>query len=593
MSQAAISANGASQQLSDENKKLNEINYSLSGNVVELNREVERLNLEVKKLARELRIANSFLDKVTKASAAKDTLNDALSDVNIKQRAYTDLLLQSCPNIIMLLDDDGRFVLSTHAFMIATGTPNFEYIKNRKYSEVFPKYFAADDIGIFTDAFGHVVSSGEMFQFSALIDFSLTGERRFYSLELRRAGFGAGHKGDAMSGVLIVMVDLTDFMREKQRAEAANNAKSEFLATMSHEIRTPMNAIIGMSEMLDRSELTPGQKKYVYDIRRSSSALLAIINDILDFSRIEAGKLELVSVNFNLKILIANLHSMFSMLCREKHLEIKCTYSGDLPEIIFGNETRIRQILTNLLSNAVKYTQHGTISFSTHIDGSDLLFEVTDTGIGIRDEDKNKLFKPFEQLDARKNRNIVGTGLGLAITYNLCRLMGGELFFDSIYGEGSTFHVRIPYTKADDSVIDEYLDVDEFNAPEAKILVVDDIDINLAVAEALLGAFSITPDLVQSGKEAVERASKCEYNIIFMDHMMPEMDGLETTRRIRELGGWNSEVPVIALTANAISGVDQHFLNNSLNDFLTKPLDIRALNFCLRKWLPLEVIKEK
>jgi len=147
LSQAAISANGASQQLSDENKKLNEINYSLSDNVEELNREVERLNLEVKKLARELRIANSFLDKVTKASAAKDTLNDALSDVNIKQRAYTDLLLQSCPNIIMLLDDDGRFVLSTHAFMIATGTPNFEYIKNRKYSEVFPKYFAADDMG--------------------------------------------------------------------------------------------------------------------------------------------------------------------------------------------------------------------------------------------------------------------------------------------------------------------------------------------------------------------------------------------------------------------------------------------------------------
>ena len=566
----------------DENQKLTEYNRALS-------EEVDKLNREVKKTAREIRMANSFLDKVTKASEAKDAINDALSDANVKQRAYTDLLLQSCPNIIMLLDDEGRFVLSTEAFMSVAGIPNFGYIKNRNYNEVFPKYFTGEDMRIFNAAYNDAVTSGEVVRFDALIDFARNGEQRFYTLELRRAGAGSVGKSDAASGILVVMIDFTDFMNEKQRAEEANNAKSEFLATMSHEIRTPMNAIIGMSEMLDRSELDPGQKKYISDIRKSSNALLSIINDILDFSKIEAGKLELINTNFSLKMLLDNLYSMFSMLCRNKQLDLRFFAEDNLPETVYGDEIRIRQILTNLLSNAVKYTKQGEISIAARLDEDMLLFDVKDTGIGIRDEDKGKLFKPFEQLDIRKNRNVVGTGLGLAITYNLCLLMGGDLCLDSEYGRGSIFHVRLPYTKADVNYNDDIRDADEFFAPGAKILVVDDIDINLTVTEALLSAFEILPDLAQSGKDAIEFATKNRYDMIFMDHMMPEMDGLETTRRIRDLGGWNGDVPIIALTANAISGVDQLFLSNRLDDFLPKPLDIKALNRCLRKWLPVKI----
>ena len=585
MSETALTEEEVKQKLLAKNHELLAENQTLL-------EEVDRLTRELKKNARELRISNSFLDKVTKASEAKETLNSALSEANIKQRAYTDMLLQSCPSIIILLDGDGRFVLSTEALMTALNTPNFDYIKNRKYEEVFFKYFSSDGIEAFKAAFNKALNSNEVIRFDSLVDFAQTGQPRFYSFELRRAGAGLNNKDNYdISGILAIMIDFTDLMHEKQRAEAANNAKSDFLATMSHEIRTPMNAIIGMSEMLDRSELSSKQKKYISDIRKSSSSLLAIINDILDFSKIEAGKMEIVNENFNLKMLLDNLHSMFFMLCREKQLKMNFTVSEDFPDTIFGDETRFRQILTNLLSNAVKYTKQGGVSFSASIKEEELRFEIKDTGMGIRDEDKSKLFKPFEQLDVRKNRNVIGTGLGLAITYNLCHIMGGALWFDSVYGEGSAFYASLPYALASQAVCETTSDVYEFSAPEAKILIVDDIEINLAVAEALLSAFDITPELALSGDEALELVKNNRYDIIFMDHMMPGMDGVETTKYIRELGGWANEVPIIALTANAITGVEQMFLENRMDDFLPKPIDINALNLCLSKWLPSSVIK--
>ena len=576
MPEAEPSRDEMLQKLLDENGALRSRNLALSD-------EVERLNSQARKSARESRIAASFLDKVSKAAEAKEALNAMLTEANEKQRAYTDMLLQSCPNIIALFDAEGRFVLCTDALINALDIPNFDYIRNLKYDEVLSKHFSDKAMETIGCAIAQIGESDEPVRFDTMIDFAHGGHPRFYSCEVRRAGTG--------SGILAVMVDLTDIMLEKQRSEAANNAKTEFLATMSHEIRTPMNAIIGMSEMLDRSEMQPKQKRYVSDIKRSSVALLSIINDILDFSKIEAGKMELVFTSFSIIGLLDNIGAMFTTLCRDKGLEFEYLPSGDMPETINGDETRIRQVLTNILSNAVKYTKQGRVTLTARAENGVLYFDIKDTGIGIREEDRVKLFRPFEQLDVRKNRDVVGTGLGLAITYNLCGMMGGDLWLDSVYGTGSVFHIKLPYTLADQTSDEpQNQAAQEFHAPRAKVLVVDDIEINLMVAEALLSTFDILPDLVQSGKDAIARVRDTQYDMIFMDHMMPVMDGVETTRDIRELGGWNDRVPIIALTANAITGVKQMFLANRLDDFLPKPLDINALNLCLRKWLPADVI---
>jgi CheY-like chemotaxis protein len=292
---------------------------------------------------------------------------------------------------------------------------------------------------------------------------------------------------------------------------------------------------------------------------------------------------------------------MFSILYKGKNITLNFSVDPNLPDLIYCDENRTRQILTNILSNALKYTREGHVDFFASLvtdTGGDspvsvLRFNIKDTGIGIRKEDMEKLFKPFEQLDTRKNRNIIGTGLGLAICYKLCHLMGGSLRLESEYGVGSTFFVELPYIPAAEVAEEQEEDrLTEFFAAEARVLVVDDIELNLDICAAMLESFGIKPGLAQSGKQAIELAGGNVYDLIFMDHMMPEMDGLETTRRIRELGPCKN-VPIIALTANVIDGARQMFKENNFNDFLAKPIDFDALNRCLRKWLPPEKIAEK
>jgi signal transduction histidine kinase/CheY-like chemotaxis protein len=556
-----------------------------------LEEQIRQLKLEKARLSREVRLTKSFLDKVTRTMESKEVLGAVLTASNAKQKAYTDMLLESCPNIILLLDDTGRLVLCTKMFLTLTGIPNIDYIRNKPYGEIFTPYLDGEVFPALGKAVDAVARSGETVSLNQWIDFAGKGEARYYSIELMGIGSAKGGDAGIRAGVLAVFIDFTDILREKQNAEAANRAKSDFLAVLSHEIRTPMHAILGLNELLRRGELNDLQRKYLDDIYKSAHSLLSIINDILDFSKIEAGKLEIINGDYSLRSLLDNIYTMFLVMFKKKNLALRFVIDDNLPQFIHGDENRLRQVLINLLSNAMKYTIEGSVEFRAWLENERLRFDVEDTGIGIRKEDALKLFRPFEQLDTRKNRNVVGTGLGLAICYRLCRLMDGELSVASDYGSGSTFSVSLPYTEAGEKTEHSGPAAPlEFSAPLAKVLVVDDIEINLNVTEAMLESFSIQSDLAQKGILAIELIQKNTYDLVFMDHMMPEMDGLEATRRIRELGGRYKKIPIIALTANVVDGAENMFLSNQFDDFLAKPIEFASLNRCLRKWLPPEKI---
>jgi len=385
---------------------------------------------------------------------------------------------------------------------------------------------------------------------------------------------------------------------KNQIVEAASKAKSDFLAKMSHEIRTPMNAIIGMAELALRENLPNSAHEHIVTIKQAGTNLLSIINDILDFSKIESGKLEIIPIDYTLSSLINDVVNIIKMRVTESGLRFDVNVNSNIPNALFGDEIRIRQVLLNVLSNAVKYTKKGFVSFSVNGEINEdtvlLTIEVADSGSGIKPEDLKRLFGEFVQIDLKAHKGVEGTGLGLAITKNLVTAMGGNISVQSEYGSGSTFTVKLPQkirSHEPFGVIETPKEHREnvtikFNAPNARILIVDDIDTNLKVANGLMLPYKMQVDLRLSGAEAIDAVAKNSYDLVFMDHMMPEMDGIEATRRIREIG--KTELPIIALTANAVSGTKEMFLANGFNDFLSKPIDIIKMNAILEKWIPKE-----
>jgi CheY-like chemotaxis protein len=334
-------------------------------------------------------------------------------------------------------------------------------------------------------------------------------------------------------------------------------------------------------------ELNLRQRRYTEDIKTSSATLLELINDILDFSKIEAGRFELSQVTFDLYQLIEGVCEMFRISADQKGVHFISYTEPSLPRFIFGDDIRIKQVLTNILGNAVKFTSLGFVKFSVSFDESFLYFAVEDTGIGIKDEDIPILFDEFQQVDTRRNRKIGGTGLGLAISRSLSQAMGGSIDIQSVYGKGSVFTVRLPYVLGDESVIAAAPKDEPFvSAPGARVLVVDDNEINLNVAAGLFRLFGIVIERALSGYEAIEKIRASKSDIVFMDHMMPEMDGVETTQRLRGEGYTSRVLPVVALTANAIGGTRELLLNAGLDDYIAKPIDIRLLNSVLTRFLP-------
>ncbi len=397
-----------------------------------------------------------------------------------------------------------------------------------------------------------------------------------------------------ISVVLVFMSGLLGIIATNK----ANKAKSNFLAKMSHEIRTPMNAINGMSELALRENLPDAAREHIVTIKQAGTNLLSIINDILDISKIESGKLEIVTSKYLFSSLINDVVSIIKTKIADSGLRFDINIDPNIPNSLLGDETRIRQALLNVLSNAVKYTKKGFISLSASAEikkGTVLLtINVADSGKGIKPKDLKKLFDEFVQVDMESRKSTEGTGLGLAITKNLLTAMGGDISVQSEYGKGSTFTLKLPQKISSDVLFDS-LENDsaaiKFNAPNARVLVVDDIEANLKVAKGLMQPYKMQIDLCQSGIEAIEMVKANSYDLVLMDQMMPEMDGVEATKLIRVMAGENphyAELPIIALTANAVSGAKEMLFSKGFSDFLSKPIDTIELNSILEKWIPKE-----
>ena len=394
--------------------------------------------------------------------------------------------------------------------------------------------------------------------------------------------------------------------RSQQEAEAANMAKSSFLANMSHEIRTPINAILGMNEMILREEKDPAIRGYAGNIQASGNSLLSIVSDVLDISKIESGKLEIIPVDYEVNSLISDCCNMAAGRAKAKELELLVECADNVPMKLCGDETHIRQIIVNLLTNAVKYTEKGTVKLivsGRFTDGGFVLkVDVSDTGIGIAEENLPQLFTQFQRFDLQRNRNIEGTGLGLSIVKRLCDLMSGTITARSVLGSGSTFTVELPQKVVDStpcggvnlnySAGAEHEYHHSFEAPEARILAVDDLPVNLLVIANLLKETRIKIDTAGSGRECLDKCSQQKYDLILMDHMMPEMDGVLTFEKLHgDKSSPNFETPVIMLTANALAGMREQYMDVGFADYVSKPVRGAKLEEAIRRNLPESLIK--
>ncbi len=405
-----------------------------------------------------------------------------------------------------------------------------------------------------------------------------------------------------------------ELLKINEDLDRANKAKSIFLASMSHEIRTPINAIVGMNEMVLRESKDPDITGYASDIESASGTLLTLVNDILDFSKIESGLMEIVPDEYELFSVLNDCYTLLEMRAQDKDLKLELKNDPETPARLYGDEVRIRQILTNIMTNAVKYTDKGSITITVDfrpVPGSDvdhrcidLIISVKDTGRGISEEGLNSIFNSFTRVDEKANKNIEGTGLGLSITKQLVDLMGGMISVNSRFGEGSEFIVSIPQPVIGEGRLGNFAEAYEdrhsqkseykesFKAPKAKILAVDDVKINLQVITMLLKQTGVQVTTASSGAECLSKYESEHFDLILLDHMMPEMDGIETLARLKETDRYAAEqTPVIALTANAILGAEKIYLDTGFDGYLTKPVRGAELEQSIRQKLPPELVE--
>lgn len=417
---------------------------------------------------------------------------------------------------------------------------------------------------------------------------------------------------DELIGYIAVIIDLSEQHKARKKleearkeAENANKTKSLFLANMSHEIRTPVNAIMGFSELALAEDVPASVRDYLSDIKNASNVLLGSINDILNISKIESGKMDIINEQYSLKVLLKNVCKIITVQAARKDLGFSLDLGKDVPAVMLGDDVRIQEILINLLNNSVKYTERGAVKLSVSVERNNekearLVLAVKDTGIGIKEEDLKNLFAAYERMDKEKNHKTEGTGLGLSIVRGYLDLMGGDIEVNSVYGKGSEFIVSIPQKIVDETPIN----AEEIMKSEAeeksfsglkinglKVLVVDDNRVNLKVISRTLEKYGVASDLANSGKEAVALCQNVEYPIVFMDHMMPDMDGVETMEALREkYSYYKNTSKIVVLTANAIDGVKKELISAGFDEYLSKPLNYTELEKVLERFTPKEML---
>jgi len=577
----------------------------------QLENEHRKLEISYNRLERQMRRQGSDYRRIGIMYKSAERLRDANEAEKELQYLYNRLLLRACADVIFVLDRNMRIVLATDTLSRVLGVSDNGRIVNHDFGTVFSANFSADWISDILEMCRNVLETSTPVNCASGV--LLPGGREMtFDCTLTPA---SGKNGE-IEGIVFIMHDVTELDMAKKRAEEASYSKSAFLATMSHEIRTPLNAIMGLSEIEMQKELPNDTHDNLEKIYSSGASLLGIINDILDISKIEAGSMEMIPIDYETSGLVSSAIQLNLVRLGAKNVAFGFDMDPTIPAWLNGDELRVKQILNNLLSNACKYTAEGFVKlgveWEAYGDSARLKFIVSDSGQGIRPDDLDKLFTEYKQLNASANRHIEGTGLGLSITKKLLELNGGTISVESEFGYGSVFTATVVQKIVDPTPVGAkaVADLKTFRfgdyrnskrtknlvrvyMPYGNVLVVDDVDINLEVVKGLLLPYGLNVDCVSSGIEAIERIKAAgagdvsRYDMVLMDHMMPEMDGIETTKRIREEIGteYARTVPVIALTANAMAGNEEMFINNGFDGFISKPIDIMRLDMELNKWI--------